>query len=405
MTKDQTLKNKYDVIVVGAGPGGCGAAFHCARKGMSVLLLDKASFPRDKICGDGLSHAAIECLETMGMVDILEQNNGAKIREIQVTAPDNTFVKGEPLKGPDMRKHAMVLPRNIFDNQLLEKTKQTHGVTVLENTRAIDLVNENTTMQIVAKNSQQKIIKISSSYVIGADGAVSVIARKIGINIRKFQQGNFAMRSYFHNVSGLSDCIELYCFKEHIPGYAWIFPAGSDLANVGIMIPQKRHSANKYLLKSLFQNIITKSALSEERFEKAVQVPGSFKGWPLPVFPYSIARCKGNTLLIGDAAGFTDPLTGEGTYYALKSGELAAEAISNAQNPLEHRDVSRLYEKKWRQSFLWKEFIPSLLLRFGFSFESLVNWKINSVSKSDKKAGIYLGAVGHTLPKSKLFIP
>ncbi len=402
---NEIFKNNYDVIIVGAGPGGCCAAFHCAKNGMKVLILDKAIFPRDKICGDGISHTSMECLQTMGMLDILEKNNGYKIREIKVTSSDNNFVKGEPTKKVGMREYAMVMPRQDLDNLLVEKIKTIHNITFMEEINVIDLIDDGHITQITAKKSNQQILKFKTSYVIGADGAMSVIARKIGINMRKYTHGNFAMRAYFNHVSDMSDCIELFCYKDQLPGYAWIFPTGMSTANIGVIIPRKKYNSDKLLLKSLFNNIITNSPIAKKRLGNAVQIPGTLKGWPLPVYPYTIKRSKNNTVLIGDAAGFTDPLTGEGIYYAMKSGEFAAEAITKVQTSSKAKTVSSFYEKIWKKAFLWNEFIPSKLLRISFNYESLVNWKVKSVKHSVKKSGIYLGAIGHTLPKSKLFLP
>jgi geranylgeranyl reductase family protein len=364
------MNKEYDVIVVGAGPGGCSTAIGLARRDYDVLLLEKERFPRGKVCGDGISPPALGVLERLGVLPEVMQKEPWKIDGVKISSPAGQAVTApfSHLKGPF--PFGLVMPRKEFDFLVLQEVRKRSNIEILENWEVKDFINQDGSFRVVRAQSGGQKEQFSARFLVGADGAFSVVARKTVYGEKKFAQGAFGLRAYFQGVKGLTHQIEIYCDRAVLPGYGWVFPTGESSANVGVGIAW-RHLKEKNI-RSLFQTFVEGDPSVRERLREAQVVENSLQGGPIPLGSFFRRVSRKNVLLVGDAAGFTDVLTGEGIYFALRSGECAAEAIHSALNaPGGMAKAGRIYEdliKSALQSreFLFGSFVQRLIVREFF---------------------------------------
>ncbi len=315
----------YDVIVVGAGPSGSSCAAFLGRRGIKTLLVDKASFPRDKACGDGITGKSLQVLKELGISNKLELCQYMVIKSVSVSCSgvdefrvahaDNTQNIGYGCK------------RQIFDNVIFGLAKE--HADVLENFTVTDVIMENgkvSGIKGVAKNGEEK--EFRTKVVVGADGANSVVAKRLGAGGFKADKSYVAARAYYEGVNIAGNNLEIHLPDELLPGYFWIFPVGDNVFNVGLGVMADEVQKRKLNLKTMMEYMIKKSYLSE-KFKNARQV-SEIKGWNLPTGAQKRRRAGDGFLLVGDAASLIDPFTGEGIGNALTSGKLAAGVICDA---------------------------------------------------------------------------
>jgi geranylgeranyl reductase family protein len=392
------MNKSYDVIVVGAGPAGCSAACFIAHKGYEVLLIDKAKFPRDKICGDGFSASSLAVLEKLGALEIVERSNPFRIDKVTVSSPNGTIVSAKPPTVEGLRDYGYVIPRKEFDYQFLQFAEGISKVTLLENIRVEELIYDGLDVCGVRSKNEMFIGKI----IIGADGVHSTIAKILSLRNNNPKHRGLAMRAYFDNVENLNHEIEIHYEESILPGYAWIFPTGEHTANVGVGVLTR--FADPTGIRDLFYRFLERNNQARIKLTNAQMIENSLRGCPLPIGSFPSERSYRNVLLIGDAASFVDSLTGEGIYYALRSGEYAAEAVDSTisrSNRMER--VGAIYEGLWKKEFKWKEFYTGYLLQSILNNTYLTNFAVNRASKSTKKAETLAGVIAHKLPKRKLF--
>ena len=364
------MNKEYDVIIVGAGPGGCSAAISLARWGYDVLLLEKERFPRGKVCGYGISPPALETLDRLGILSEIIGKSPWKIDGFLISSPAGQAVTASfsHLKGPF--PFGLVMPRREFDFLVLQQARKHSNIEILENWEVKDFIDQNGSVRGVKAQSEGQKEEFLAKFLVGADGAYSVVARKTTSGKKNFKQGAFGIRAYFHGVKGLTHQIEIHCDRSILPGYGWVFPTGEDSANVGVGIAS-RHLKEKNI-RNLFQTFVEGYPFVKERLREARMVENSLQGGPIPLASFFQRRSRKNVLLVGDAAGFTDVLTGEGIYFALRSGECAAEAIHSAlKSPEEMEKTGRIYEGLWRSElrsleFLFGAFVHRLIVREFF---------------------------------------
>ncbi|AAM72463.1 MAG TPA: geranylgeranyl reductase family protein [Chlorobaculum sp.] len=390
---------RYDAVISGAGPAGCSAALSLAQKGRRVLLIDKARFPREKICGDGVTAASTELLEEMGVLELLRQRPGSltEFRGATFVSPGGTVVQGRILRNGHLSGSSYVIPRMVLDDSLVSRVKEHSSITFLDKTTVTGLVMDGDRARGVATSAGEFCGRI----IIAADGAYSPIAKQLDLWNRDKRQQGFAMRAWFSGVEGLGDSIELCYDKAMLPGYGWIFPAGEQRANVGVFLLPR--FADQRSTKRLFKSFVKENAFAAARLKNAVMEPGSLKSWPLPFGSFAGRRGRGNVLLAGDAGSFIDPLTGEGIYYALKTGRYAAEAVANA---LERNDESAAltrYEQLWRGEFSGRVYFP------GYAFQHFMNnsWFVDTfmryTAKKQHRADLLADVVAHNRKRRELF--
>jgi geranylgeranyl reductase family protein len=316
---------EYDVIVVGAGPGGSAAALILADSGLRVAMLDKATFPRDKVCGDFIAGHGIRALREISpkayeRLQVLPEKaaNKSTLLFIGDATPMEFFWK---LRSYTVR-------RIDFDNLLVEEVLATGKVDFFPGHGLKRIEREDKRFVLSCQNG----VQFKCNLVIGADGAHSVVARQLaGFSVDREHYGG-SVRAYFTGVKNIqASANEVYVHKEVVPGYFWLFPIGPNSANVGLGMHSRHIMKHKVDLKAQFHEFIKSHPVLQTKLGTA-QMQGSLQGFGLPF--YSKEQCihGDGFMLIGDAASLIDPSNGEGIMLALQSGKMAAEQAIKAIN-------------------------------------------------------------------------
>ncbi len=338
-----------DVVVAGAGPGGAAAAHALARAGADVLVLERAKFPRDKSCGDGVTAHAVDALHDMGVTFDAFEGRGVRTFGGRIGGPGGaTFQAEPPADEAGERVECWVVPRLILDETVARAAVRA-GAVMRENTSVTAVVRERGKVAAVEASDGNGVERIACKVVIGADGAHSVVARSLGVPDNPPPHLGYALRGYYENVDGLADDLEIYYYDRHmLPGYGWIFPTGPRTANIGIGIYVGELRRSKMKMRDLLYDFMARTPGVAERCREARPI-GRAIGWPLPMSSAHRRSVFDGAMLVGDAAALVDPLTGEGIWTALVSGRSAARA---ALKGLAAGDVSRgallSHEREWK---------------------------------------------------------
>ncbi len=342
--KDRKMA-EYDVIILGGGPAGATAAMYLGKAGIKTALIDKAKFPRDKTCGDAQGRKAAGIMRELGIYEEYEKLPGQKIYGITLSSPNGTQVhvdvenRSKPAPGYTHK-------RQIFDNFLFKNAQKLTDVKTL--TVKDVIVEDRVVKGITGINEKGEKEKIRTKLLLAADGALSTVAQKFKLNDNPTEHNISALRIYYKNVTGLTDRIEIHMVESLIPGYFWVFPLPNNEANVGLGMIIKDMQDKKINLKEAVLKEIKENPLFKERFKNATTVD-DVKGWTLPIASHH-RKCYGNGfLLLGDAAGLVDPLSGEGVGNAMISGKVAAQIALEA---LKKNDFSEKFLKKYDKA-LW----------------------------------------------------
>ncbi|MBI4399588.1 NAD(P)/FAD-dependent oxidoreductase [Candidatus Micrarchaeota archaeon] len=375
-------EENFDVIVVGGGPGGSTCATYLGKAGYKVLLLEKAKFPRDKTCGDAVSGKSVSVLRDFGLMDAIETQPHEKVNGVLFSSPDATIVEIPFPSGYGGNKgFGYVCRREVFDNIVFQHSKK--YATVLEQFQVTDLIKENgyvvgvRCMDLNAKKEKT----FRGRIIVGADGALSVVARKVNAENTDPKHSCVALRAYYKNIKGLTKNIEIHFINSVLPGYFWIFPLENGTANVGVGMLTYDMQKRAINLKTSMLEAIKNDPLFKERFQGA-ELMSDIKGWTLP-FGSKKVKCYGNGyVLLGDSASLIDPFTGEGIGNSMVSARIASRVIDKA---LKANDVSENNLKEYDVE-LWKELGPELktsyyLQKIG-QHKFLLNLIIKKASKS-----------------------
>ena len=314
-TRARTVEGvRIDVLVVGAGPAGVAAALTARERGLRTVLADKASFPRDKTCGDGLTAQALRLLEHLG-VEVPALDDAQRVSETVLVSPNGRRVT---LPMPDRGIHSAVVPRRQLDAALLARARAA-GVDVREASPIVEL--DETVDGVLATIADDQV---EAAHVVAADGHWSAV-RRLREPAASADLGTWhAFRQYF---SGVDDPRQWVLFEEDLlPGYAWVFPLPGGRANVGFGVLRgagDHREASQGALAGSPRATSLRSVLGPRAVPEATH-----KAWPIPASFDPDRLTGGPVLYTGDAAGVVDPMTGEGIAQALETGILAAEAIA-----------------------------------------------------------------------------
>ena len=403
-TMTDTNTERYDVIIVGAGPAGSTAAMYAHRAGLKSLLLDKASFPRDKICGDALSGKSVTILRDLDIMDEVNALPGAYIKRVVFGSPEHVHVNIDFKQ--DITEESLsgfVIRRTVFDNYLFQKAREAAD-TVRENFTVTDLVWEDGQVTgVTGRDSQDNKQTFHAPIVLGADGYRSVIARETGLYHHDPAHWVVALRQYYQGVNGLTDQIELHYVDEVLPGYFWIFPLEDGNANVGIGMLHKYIKEEKVNLRQALQHSIESPAF-QDRFADATPLENP-TGWNLPVGSKHRKNYGNGFMLLGDAAGLIDPFTGEGIGNAMYSARYAIQTISEA---MEANDYGEAFLRRY-DARLWAEIGDELQVSYRLQklgkIRPLLNFVIHKAAKSDEVNRIIGGMLANEVPRKKLSNP
>ncbi len=345
---------RYDVAVVGAGPAGCSSATFLARKGYSVALLERSFFPREKLCGDFLNPANWEIFERLGIRDGLLSLEHEAVRSFRISVSSvETTVPFSHHNGPNA--FGLGLRRSLFDDLLLRLAEK-EGVAVRQGCRLNYLGRENTGWSLKWGDSAAGE-KVYSTLLIGADGRNSWVARHLGLAAPDETTGRFvAFQLHLRGCRGINGEVQIHLFPG---GYAGLVGLGGGMANLCFTVAKEKAkespAVDALFRKYLYRNLHLKEALEES------EVVGDARS-VYPVY-FSPRRCYGDGfLLAGDAARVTEPVTGEGVYFALKSGELAAAAAELAfrEGNCSARQLSS-YDRACRQALSSRQRVNGLI--------------------------------------------
>jgi len=329
-------EKNWDVVIIGAGPAGAIAAIYLATANHKVLLLDKAQFPREKICGDGLLPDAVRCLDTAGLGQIVRER-GYVMHKMSLFSPSRINV--------EVQATCITLKRYILDSLLVRRAVEVGAVFAYGN---VDQVIEEAD-QSVSFSIKKDEKKYNARIAIIATGTSVRVMTKTGGFVAN-PPTSFAMRCYVQSSFEL-DSMVTWVAKDITPGYAWIFPMGNHEYNMGFGIVHKYVSNPPLNLKKAYHNFVNEFPLACKLMQsgssteplKGAALRGGFEG----VYPYQ----KGPMIVIGEAIGTTLPFLGEGIGKAMESGQLAAEIVHAA---LASGDIDKLGEYSERLSMEFK---------------------------------------------------
>ncbi len=340
-----------DVVVVGGGPAGVASSLSLRRLGHDVLLLDRARFPRDKVCGESVSPEAWRLLEELGIAACVRGLRPQPVRGMTLTAPDGTRFSG---CYPGDRE-GFAIRRETLDHALLQAARAT-GVCVREGVRVTGLRRVGGRVTGVLCEGADGPETLGSRLVVGADGRDSAVARGLGLR-RGHRLRRFAVRGHFEGVQGLSDHGEMHV----IPGaYCGVAPLSATAANVAFVTPAHDLAAAAGDLTAFFVKTLERWPEVRERLSRArLTAPPRAIG-PLAVSARDLSAP--GAVLVGDSAGVFDPFTGEGIALALRSAELMAAVADAALRSGRLDDLSR-YDQERRRATRHKFLVNRLIQR------------------------------------------
>lgn len=377
---------KKDICIVGGGPAGLTTALYLAKFGLASTVIEKSTFPRDKICGDAFSGKvswALRNLDAPFETEVHQQNfqlaswgvkfYGTKNNELNVPFKLNYNTKEDKAPG-------FIAKRKDFDFFLYQKASNNPLIEILENTNVYEFSRNENSIILASKN---KATVFETKILVAADGPYSKIAKDL-MNFHISDDYNcLGLRAYYNNVDNLDKdgFIELHFLEELLPGYFWIFPLPNGGANVGAGIRTDLMRHKKINLKKAFQKIVDEHPIISKRFKNAQLVDDiKFHGLPLGGMRRKIS--SNNLMLIGDAAGLVDPFTGEGIGNAMISGKIAAETIAKAvkENDFSEKTLSNYDKEVYRR--LGSELSLSKKMQELTKYPWLFNFVINKARRS-----------------------
>ncbi|ACU76876.1 geranylgeranyl reductase [Catenulispora acidiphila DSM 44928] len=329
-------ENVADVIVVGAGPSGSATAHHLATAGLDVLLLEKSQFPREKVCGDGLTPRAVKSLVRMG-VDTSEEAGWLHNKGLRIIGGGMRL----EMPWPELAaypNYGLVRPRADFD-QILARQAEKSGARLHENTNVTGPVVDprsnrviGVTARITDADGGKRETSFRAPLIVAADGNSTRLSIALGLHKRDDRPMGVAYRTYYKsprtNDDYLESWLELWDGERLLPGYGWVFGMGDGTSNVGLGILNTTKSFRnvKYpdLLRAWLKNTPDEWGFNEENRTEPI------RGAALPMGFNRQPHYTRGVLLVGDAGGMVNPFNGEGIAYAMESGELAADVIAQA---------------------------------------------------------------------------
>ena len=371
--------SEHEVIVVGAGPGGATAATALAQAGRDVALLDRQRFPRDKICGD-----AIRIMNDLGMAGKIAAARARgefyPLDGMRLVSPSGRTLE-VPFHGGPADEDSYVAPRLYYD-AVIQQQAIDSGACFEQAEVEAPLLADGRVVGVRARRNGT-MHEYRAPLVIAADGVTSTIMRQLRPETEQHVDMHraVALRAYVEGMELFPHKVEFFLYEEVLPGYAWIFSAGDDLANIGLGMRLDVFRRNKHNLKKMLRDFLAMPAIRSRLREGHVVRD-------VAIWQLSFGSQKGlqhafdGALLVGDAAGFINPLTGGGIHNALISGLLAAETAGEALKRGDFsRESLRVYEERCHEA-MWSGMRTSFFYqRFLMNYPTLVDWLIRFLGR------------------------
>ena len=318
------------VLIIGAGPSGTACAATLHRLGHEVVVVDKATFPRDKCCGDGLTTNALRILEGLNF-------DPSRVADWQTCSDvEMRSFSGRKIDLPLPTiggQFAAIAPRAQFDHALVQHCRDM-GITIHEGCAFESITHHDTNVITVRVES---LGELTVDYVVAADGMWSPVRKSLGLSTPGYLGEWHAFRQYIGNVHGsANEKLHIWFDKDLLPGYAWSFPLPDNRVNFGFGILRTSDRSTKYM-NDLWRDLLTRPYITETLGEHFVP-EDRHTAWPIPARIHDAVRSSGRVLFIGDAVCATDTLTGEGIGQALETGIAAGEAIHECDTAADVRD-------------------------------------------------------------------
>jgi len=395
-----------EVIVVGGGPSGASTAWALARKGVDVLVVDRAKFPRDKICAEYLSPQASRILSDMGVLDEIERSNPGHLAGMSVRAPNGFIANGEFASNHGFhgfRDKGLAVRRTILDDIVLRGARSA-GARVEESVRVTDVVRDATgrVNGVVAMATDGQPRTLRARYVVGADGLRSVIGRRLGlVRTSRIWPRRIALVAHYRKVQGVTDMGEMHVDYD---GYFGIVDVGEGTMNVAVVVPMSRAREIGDDKTGFFEKWIASRPHLAKRFE------GSERMTPVRATgPFATASRRAwspGAALVGDAADFFDPFTGEGIYAALRGGELLAPYLMEALagDTAKEAEILSGYDGARKREFGGKWKIERIV-GMAIAYPYFMNNAAKVLSRRKDMADLLVGVAGDFIPPSIVLQP
>ena len=367
----------WDAVIVGAGPAGSATALLLARSGARVLLLDRARFPRDKPCSEYLSPETTTVLERLGggVLESVAAASHARLTGMKVVAPS-----GAEMIGRFGERFGFALPRTSFDT-ILRNAAETAGAVVREGVKVEDVSVDG----VIAAGKTHR-----AKVVVGADGLRSIVARRLG-GVRTSAPRRIAFTAHVADVAGVADVGEMHVGPA---GYVGLGPIGDGVTTVALVLPLRSVRRRPPFFEALDRFPGLKGRFDARRVVRDVLATGPFAQWSRR----SVTR---GALLVGDAADFFDPFTGQGIYSALRGAELAAAAV--VETLTTGADLRR-YARARRAAFAGK-WLLERLIGLGVGWPALVERVVGRLARRSDLADLLVRATGNCVPARAVLAP